>query len=396
MFALSLAAACAVTVADVREVEGQELELPQLPQVQVPSLPKVPQLQPPPRLEIPETPKLPAAPLPRVQAPTPAVPGSGSAPEVSTGGGGPAGASGRSSANQTRPPAGGVRAGAAPEAGHQSSSRRRATARKAPTRRERRFRRAVRQLWACSYAVSGFERKVLVRRAGIDGYSAAPSTTVAHDLGVSVARVRKAQSSGVRRLRSANRSDGCAMSNPPSGIERTVGALRAVATAPALVASGSATLADAESSSAPQSDGEGAVLGERRASTPVNVGRPQVAGTLTAAGGDDGSEPWLLILILALMAIAAATPVVLRRRHESDAAPQAASREAPPQVELKPPEPVEPPAWSQELAPPPWAEPKPRAPAPEPPHGSRRAAGIGLSAVASLAVTLLMRSRRRR
>ena len=397
MFALSLAAACAVTIADVREVEGSELPgLPQVPEIKIPSLPKVPELQPAPQLELPDRPPLPSAPPP-VQAPKPSLPGPRSTPDVPAGGAPP------SSTGNARTPAGGStpqagsRAGAAARVDEEDGKTRRAATRKqrAAARRERRLRRVVKELWACSYAVRGFERQVLIRRVGIDGYSPDSSTAVARALQVSVKRIRRAQRSGLRRLRAANRSDRCAMSSPPAAVVQTVGAIRAAATAPALVPAERVALANGPSSPASEDDGEGAVLGERRASTPVHTERPRIAGTLATAATDDGSEPWLLILLLALTAVAAATPLLLRRRQQSSPAPQAHPDPAPPPAPR-----AEPPQPSRWVAPPPWAEPEPRpdqtAPPREVQHGQRRATGIGLSAVASLALTWMMRARRRR
>jgi hypothetical protein len=237
--------------------------------------------------------------------------------------------------------------GAASRAEDEDGKTRRAATRqqRAATRRERRLRRVVKELWACSYAVRGFERQVLIRRVGIDGYSPDSSTAVARALQVSVRRIRRAQRSGLRRLRAANRSDRCAMSSPPAAVEQTVGAIRAAATAPALVPPERAALANATSSPASESNDEGAVLGERRASTPVHTERPRIAGTLASAGADDGSEPWLLILLLALTAVAAATPLLLRRRHQSAEDPRPVEADPAPETPPLPPG----------IAPPPWA-----------------------------------------
>ena len=362
IFALSVAAACALTVASVGEVAGQVLpKLPALPQIQLPSVPKAPALQPPSQLQLPETPQLPSVPPPPVQAPTPSLPGPRSTPDVPAGGAPPASSGGaRTSAGGSTPQAPGSRAGAS-RADDRDTKSRRAAARKrnASSSRERRFRRTVKGLWACSYAVSGFERSVLIRRAGLDGYSPVSSVVIAQQLRVSVRRIRRAQRSGVRDLRAANRSDGCAMNSPSAEVQETVGALRAVATAPALVTDARVAVADAQASPASKNEGKGEVLAERRTSTDVHLQRPQIAGTLSlAAGGDDGSEPWPLILILSLMAIAASTPLLLRRRkHSYPVAP--AEPEVPAWVE---PEPPETPAPSQVLAPPPWAEPEQAAP----------------------------------
>jgi hypothetical protein len=286
------------------------------------------------------------------------------------------------------------------------------------------LRRTVKELWACSYAVSGFERQVLVRRVGLDGYNPGSSAVVARQLQVSVKRIRRAQRSGVRRLRTANRSDGCAMSSPSAAVEQTVGALRAVATAPALVTPENATLANAERSPASKSDGKGEVLGERRTSTPVHIDRPQIAGALSTAGSDGGSEPWLLILILSLMAVAAATPLLLYRRRQTRPAqhappprviPTPVRVEQEPQTQPEPepepePEAAQTPQPTFELPSAPWTQPDPEPePDPEPPsapqqpeprsevqHGARRSAGVTFSAIASLAATLMMRARRRR
>lgn len=432
-FALALAAVCALAVADVSEVSGQGL--PQVPQVQLPALPKAPALQPPSQLRVPETPRLPSAPLPRVQAPTPSLPGAPSAPGVSLGGGVVPGASGNGppSARGVAPPVAGTPGGGAPRADGGAAARTRARrgspgarTRPAPTRRELRFRRAVEGLWACSYAISGFERRVLVRRAGLESFSPASSTAVANRLRVSVARVRRAERTGVRRLRGANRSDRCAMGSPSEALSETVRALQVVAAAPPLATVESLARADAPASP----DSQGQTLGDQQASTDTPLKRsPQTASTVPAAAGTDGSLPWLLILILSLMAIAASVPLLLRRRGERNLAPARPADPAPPLEQAMPapvaraPEPTSPiepepepeppprPPPSFPIAPAPWTDPGREPPedtgpaarsAPAPPaegeqhHDAVQPARTALAGVASLAVGLMLRARRRR
>ena len=408
MLALPLVAACALTVASAGGAAGQVLpELPPVPKVQLPSVPTAPALKPPSTLEVPETPPLPSVPSPRVELPAPSVRVPPSTP--------PGGSTIQpdSAADAAAPPAS-TRSGAGARPAERGADRRQTTrpSRRAPTRRERRFRRTVTQLWACAYAVSGFEHDVLARRAGLDGFSPAPASAVARQLGVSVGRIKAAQRSGVRSLRSADRSDGCAMTAPPTTVGKTATALLAVATAPPLVTDGRPTLADAERKPASQGDDRVEVLSAHRTSTGVSASRPQPAVTLAIAGDGGPGLPWLVIVVLAFMAT---TLFLLRRAREPGEALVAPPPVAPPPEPLPaepppdpvpvepPPEPVPAEPSRHEFPPAPWTEPAQPSPIASPPESepdpepaTRRTAGVAATGIASLAVTLLMRARRRR
>ena len=391
---LALPLACALSVTAAGEVAGQALpEVPDVPPIELPSLPETPPLEPPSQLEVPSVPEAPAVPqapagsVPRTSVPTPSVsdaPASSSDTPVA-----PSTASTSSlrtaGAQRTAGPSPAARAssrsGPARADRRQSAARRRA----ADSPRERRFRRSVKDLWACSYAVGGFERDVLVRRAGLEGFSAASAAAVAGRLGVSVRRVRTAQTSGLRRLRGANRTDGCAMSSPTGGVGSSAETLLAVATAPPLATDAGDAVANAPDSSPTNDRIE--VLGEQRASTGVKAATAPRATVTLAAAGDGGPLPWPLILILALLAIAAATPLLMRRRQEGVSEAQVLEG-------FGPPEPTPPPAVRDPGAPP--AAPTPE-PLNEPAPSATKARGAvrpgwQLTGIASLAVTLLMRA----
>ena len=337
MLTLPLACACALSAAATGEVAGQVVpKLPSVPPIKVPSLPQAPPLRPPTQLDVPAVPAAPAVPPPSVPDTPVTSPGQQAASPSS--GAAPTGTRSAGAASAERSSASTRRAAA-----HETSRRTAARHRRTASPRERRFRRAVKSLWACSYAVGSFERSVLVRRAGLDGFAPAAAAAVAGGLRVSVERVRAAQRSGLRRLRRANRADGCAMSAPAGDLGGSAKTLLAVATAPPLASDAGDAVAKAPES-APAGD-RVEVLGEQRASTGVKATTAPQATLTLASTGDGAPAPWLLI-ILALLALAASTPLLLRRRRESE--PQA---EMPAQI---PPEPT----------PPPVAE--------SPPHRSRR------------------------
>ena len=405
MLTLPLAFACAFSATAAGEVAGQVVpKLPAVPPIQLPSLPETPQLEPPSQLEVPSVPQVPAVPVPRPSVPSPSVPDTPVTPRSTS----PAAPS--AGATTTATPSAGAPAATSSSTPARSSaeraSRRRAADRRrvATNPRERRFQRSVKSLWACSYAIGGFERSVLVRRAGLVGFAPASAADVASRLNVSVQRVRSAQRSGLRRLRGANRADGCAMSAPADDLGSSTKTLFAVATAPPLASDAGDAVAKAPERRSANDRVE--VLGARRASTGVKAATAPRATVTLASAGDGAPSPWLLI-VLALIAIAVATPLLLRRRHESAPearAPQAIAPLPPRDPDLwfdmepwaphrpePPPEPAEPlpPAMNPQSPAPPDQSPAPR-------HGAARAAGLAATGLASLAVTLVMRSRRKR
>ena len=387
MLTLPLAVACALSAAAAGEVAGQGLPaVPEVPPIELPSVPETPPLEPPSQLpSVPEAPAVPEAPtvsVPRPSVPTPSVSDAPAASPSTPG----SSAVQPTGAQPTTGPSSAARASSRPAdtqaQARQSAARRRAV----DTPRERRFRRSVRNLWACSYAVSDFERDVLVRRAGLEGFSATPTAAVASGLGVSARRVRSAQSSGLRELRGANRADGCAMDSAAGGLGSSAQTLLAVATAPPLATDAGDAVAQGPSSTNDRIE----VLGAQRESTGVKVAAAPRATVTLAATGDGGTPPWPLLLILALLAAAAATPLLTRRRHRG--VPKVHALEG-----YAPPEPAPPPVTEIPAAP--SAEPEsapPGEPASPPRQRGVRASGLAVTGITSLVVTLLMRARRRR
>lgn len=400
LLTLPLACACAFSATAAGEVAGQVVpELPSVPPIQLPSLPETPPLKPPSQIEVPSVPQVPDVSVPRPSVPSPSVPDTPVTPRGTSPAAPSAGATQGATPTAGAPAATSSTSSASPARGAAArASRRRAADRRrvAADPRERRFQRSVKSLWACSYAVGGFERRVLVRRAGLGGFAPASAADVASRLNVSVQRVRTAQRSGLRRLRGANRADGCAMSAPTGGLGSSAKTLLAVATAPPLATDAGDAVAKAPER--PSANDRVEVLGTKRASTGVNAAAAPRAKLKLASAGE-GPPPWLLV-ILALLALALVAPLLLRRRHES--APEAGAPQA-----IAPPPPPDPNLWFDME---PWAPhrpeppPEPAEPAPPPAtpdeparrHGAARAAGLAATGLASLAVGLVMRSRRKR
>jgi uncharacterized membrane protein YgcG len=107
----------------------------------------------------------------------------------------------------------GAPAGGGPTGRAASARQRRQSAARA---RETRLRNRARELRGCLDALPGFDRKVIVLRAGI-GTDARSRRAVAERLGVSVDRVRRAERSGLRGLREADSDFGCASGGASSG-----------------------------------------------------------------------------------------------------------------------------------------------------------------------------------
>ncbi len=266
------------------------------------------------------------------------------------------------------------------------------------TLRERRFRHAVVRLWACSYAVSAVQRRVLVLRTGLGGGSALSVKGVAKALSVSSGRVVRAQRAGLRSLRRANRSDGCAMGSPQPAIARDAQAFLTVATAPPLASV--EQLADsAAGRHAPARADAGAVLGERVASsgTSDRTRLPLRTAAAVPISADAGSLPVPLLLLMFLLVIAAAGVVLLRQRVTK---PQ---RETTQPVAPAPfvAEPARPTRVTEAL--PPGPSYPPVSPPGNPPasKGSdsrdvRRVAGVAASGAASILLGLALSARRRR
>lgn len=427
---MCVAVVLAASTLSIIDVQGALGQLPK-----VPSVPPVPSLQPPAKVPrepapvplpevrtpvpLPEVrtpaPKLPAVQVPDVAAPAPRapevpVPGS-PATEPSPSAAGATAVSG-SGASATRPP----RSRLSPRAQRQDRRARRHSAPR--TKAERDLRATVTGLWACSYAVNSVQRKVLQRRAGLDGHSPTSVQGTARALDLSSRAVRRAQRTGLRGLRRANRSDGCAMGATPQGMARETRALVAVATAPALRPVADVGASTDEGRLAAASSGEGAVLGQRSSSKSRAKDGESPTRAQLAAPSDEGF-PLLPLLALLVVLACGAVLVTLRRDHgagvaterplvppvalREEPAPEPVDDPAPEPVHLFAPEPVHEP--TPEPVPEPAQEPVDARPAPAEPrppegasgaHNARRLAGLAASGLASLAVGLLVRARRRR
>jgi sigma-70-like protein len=284
-------------------------QLPQLPQVpQVPNSPSVPDLPATPRLEppssLPNAPDvhIPGTPINRgpggsQSTPTaPVVPGGGpgsTAPPGSTVSSAPAGAS----YPQARSARSGIRAG-----GREPSASR--------------LRRTVGRLQGCFYAISRFERRVLRLRAGIGSEQTLGRTEVAERLGVSTTRVRSSEQHALRRLRAANRSDGCG--RVKLGLHAESGTRLVVAAAqdgPSLQPVGSLASSTPSEANGSKGAGQGAVLGAHR-SIDAGKGRSRVRSALASAGGDpsNGANGAILATIAGGLLLLSGVALLLLRR----------------------------------------------------------------------------------
>ncbi len=406
---------------------GAQAALGQLPKL--PAVPQVPALQPPAKVlpapvtlpqapvPLPEVrtpaPRLPVQPppvrVPGVTAPAPRTPAAPQVQAPQTPADGPApGAGGAGAASREQAAARTGQGRAAPAAGGLRRARtRRPAGAPRSTRAERRLRAAVSGLWACSYAVSRVQRRVLQHRVGLDGKTPASLAGTAKALGLSVRVVRRAQRAGLRALRRANHRDGCAMGTGERVAAREERALVAVATAPVLrPMSYLRGLRRASEQPGARPD-QGQVLGQRSAGRNFSPARPR----LVAAGtGSQGPSPWPVLAPLMVLAAAAALVMLGRGRLPQAASPGPPTPPAPPGP-VPPPAPAalqddRPPPQAHQPPPAPWhgqpAEPagqfaleEPEEPAAQP-HTARRAAGLAASGVASVAIGLLLRARRRR
>jgi hypothetical protein len=267
-----------------------EVRVPDVPDVQVPDV---------------DLPAQPSVPLPSVEPPsiqaipptTPSTPAGPGGPAQSSYGG-PAG-SRVGSAVALAPGASadwsGSVAGGSGTAG--SSEQRRAMQRQRRAR-ERVFRRKIRRLAPCFYALSGFESRVLALRAGLDGSRPQSRGYVARRLEVSRRTVHRTESRGLRKLRRTNSSDRCAFASGPRphGIDVAVRMLIGAPVADdalVFVASGQSRGGDR---------GEVAVAGTQASSDPDAAG---IAVSLTGSGegeyGSGGVAIWALLAAAALL-----------------------------------------------------------------------------------------------
>jgi hypothetical protein len=342
--AASAGASSAVTVPDLPVQPPEVPPLPTVPELPSAPAPTVPEVTTP---EAPSVPRLSPQSSPRSDSgPAP----SGSAPAPSAGGGvtgGSAAGGGSAGAPANTPGAG------AAAAARESSPGARIRVRR--FRKERRFQRSARRLEPCLFALSGFERRVIVLRAGFGGRRPLGRRRVAHRLGASVSRVRRAERGALRALGTARRTHGCL---DGSGTGSGAQVLAAVAApeenggAPPLIpstGSGAVRLASASSSQEPVLASMPGMPGLKAAkpgagSLPPELSGPQSAELRPAAATSAGPSFGLVLALvaLALLAIAASTTVLARHRTGA-AAPAEAAPVPPAPIEEPTPAPAEPP-----------------------------------------------------
>jgi hypothetical protein len=339
-----------------------------VPEVNVPSAPAVPEVNLPSAPAVPTVPSVPS-PSPVEVRPTPSPqlpsgPSVGGVPEVgfrapaptSRSGGSPVGGvvSGVAGTAFSAGSSPGANQGATDRVGRRQAARRRA--------RERSFRREVRRHAPCFYALSNFDRRVLSLRAGLRGGRPHSRADVARKLEVSAQSVRGAERRGVKRLRKANDSDGCAFASArgTSGSEIAFRVLMGTPLGQALAFAAGGTASDDGGSSGDRSQ----VAGVESEGDSAGISLPGAGSTEAGEGGLD----WTLIAALVAAAAMLTGAAVARSTRRRAAAIAAAAGEG--QRDK----------WSkaeEELAPPPWTEPDDAAsdPASGQDAGSRQSPG---------------------
>lgn len=173
---------------------------------------------------------------------------------------------------------------------------------------ERRLREAVEELSGCLYAVSDFERRVLVLRTGLKGGEPLSRGRLARRLDRPREVVRTAERRGLRGLRRASRQGGCGGNS--GGVASLAVGLTTVAIGHAMHAS-----AGPSGSAAVQADSGGGAVDtvKRDAEGPAGDARGDIGQKRSSAGGADaalgllspfssaaGSQhytPWILGLV---------------------------------------------------------------------------------------------------
>ena len=379
-------AATALTLPGVH-VQAPLPAVPKLPGVQTPTVPDV------------RVPSVPSAPRLRSTPSLHSVAGPSTGGSAPSAGAAPAAASPAAPAAQSAP--GSTASPTAPAPAQARSSGRASGTRSSS--RERSFRHTARRLEPCLFALSGFDRRVIVLRAGYGGRRALSRGRVARRLHTSVRRVRGAERRALSELRTTSRTRGCLGGAGSGGI--VLAAVVDSAAAHPLIAAGprgdarlvvAAARAGSGGSDRATVD-TGAVLSAHAA---AGSGPAQEA-VVRAAAEASGSPPLVAMLgLFALVAllVAGAMALLLRRRAATPApvagSPPPVAAPAPPMA--APPPPVEPPP------PEPIAQsPEPnQAPArPQPPPAARRVSNrtaLSVAAsMASLAAGYLVRRRRR-
>lgn len=186
---------------------------------------------------------------------------------------------------------------------------------------EHRLQNSAKELRGCLGSISGFERRVLVMRAGL-GARARSRAETARQLGTSSRRVARAERSSVRRLRSAVRNGECATAH-------TVGASITDAGLLAAVSPSSQTANSKPNQKVDQSG----VLGVSQSSDETKDGEPILgapAGSSSPAPADQ-SGPIVLLWGIGALILGLGTVGLLRRRRMTHAGPlDVPSSELPP------------------------------------------------------------------
>jgi hypothetical protein len=387
--------------------------VPSLPQAPAPT-PSLPSAPTAPNVDSPSGPSLPSLGAQQVGAPsggggsqTRQAPTGTAAPSGSTGGG-PASGSAQS-ATPAAEGSGGVQASSDASSGAAAASQ-------AQEGAQRRFQRSLERLETCFYAISGFERRVLVLRGGLRGRSPLSREAVAERLNVGTDRVTRAERHAVTRLREEDRSQGCGRPSFGAGAEegtRTVvdaseqGPQLAAVTELATTASRSQT-AHRDGSHA-RSRGQGAVLAALSSSSKQR-GRHGGGGVPTAAVEDTHGQAVLFGVLAACLLLAALAGFLVRRQRDAAYSSPYVGSYIPPtawpdEVEhpsrddwgfddepSPPPALRDPPPWGlgpETSAPPPPRE-SPETPVPVHSNGRGRTAGVVASGIASVVVGRLL------
>jgi hypothetical protein len=287
-----------------------------VPKVEVPDV-EVPDLELPAQPSVP----LPSVELPSPQAAPPTTPstlaGSGGVPVPSQSDHGGSAGSRVGRAVALTPGAssewgGSISGGSGTTAG--SRERRRAMQRQRRAR-ERVFRRKIRRLAPCFYALSGFESRVLSLRAGLRGSRPQSRGYVARRLDVSRRRVHRTERRGLRKLQRTNSSDRCAFASGQRHHGLAV-AVRMLVGAP--VADDALVVAASEES---LGGDRGEVAGTQASSDPDAAG---IAVSLTGSGegeyGSGGVAIWGLLAAAALLLTTAILAAQRRRQPPAAAA----------------------------------------------------------------------------
>jgi hypothetical protein len=272
-------------------------DIPAVPQIDAAPVPTAPPVGPAPPVAVPNRQSVPSA---------PSVPSGGYQPRsVFSGGGGHWTADGTSPAAESQ-----VRA----------------------RRRERRFRRAVRRLAGCLYALPHFDQRVVRLRAGLGRAHPQPRVRVARRFKVSAARIKTSERRAIRILRASERSQSCT-GNWSNGWSRALALLTGGPLARSLLFA--VTHAAPGNTSSGSSGAEDGVLG----ASASGAKRKEVKGagiTPSAVADDQGGASGLLIAGLLAGALLLATGLVAARRRQLAHAPDRWS------------------GWSDPIPPAPW------------------------------------------